>query len=169
MAGYRGATPLGALYHGDVKLGAGWTYRGGQWVQVYAAWSDAGMTKVGEYTLARSGWEAVSGWGPHPSYPDTVVTGDGIEVPAGTYLITAQLTYSSAGGNSGQGVRVTSDGAAVPGLSYMSGYTNETQYTVSDTVDVAASVLRVEGNCDSFTASRRTIVTDSWLTVTRAG
>lgn len=68
----------------------------------------SGMNKSGNYTLPSTNtWHTVPTWAIRSGYPDTIIAGNGIEVPAGAEVtIAGQLTFGYSDSFSGNGMRM---------------------------------------------------------------
>src|SRR5699024_666040 len=128
---------------------------------------DSGITKVGTQQLPLKTWTKVTGWTVRSGYPDTVIESNGIRVPAGTYTISAQVTYSTPFPVYQFGVRVTLDGTPIPALN--PGTTTSATVTTTATVTVGEGLVQVEGYSSDGGATNRVVQASStWLTIERA-
>ena len=77
-----------------------------------APFTPQGIAKSGAQGTSSGSWTKVTGWLAHSTYPATVVTSDGITVPAGpACTITGQVTWG--GSASGNQCRILVDGVVV--------------------------------------------------------
>src|SRR5699024_4334670 len=61
-------------------------------------WSDSGITKTGNQSIPEKTWTLITGWAARSGYPGTVITSNGIQVPAGTYTISGQVQWLKGAG-----------------------------------------------------------------------
>lgn len=150
-----GSSGIGGVFYGSTPIKE--VYAGSQLV-----WS-AELPAQGFFVTDNSGYyyrwiPAVSTWGslvvppvsdssPRPvalsSYPGTVITGNGIQVPAGTYTITVWARPSSSN-NYQKGVRATLNGAAIPGLQVLQTTSSNGEQKISATVTIGAGTVSIQ-------------------------
>lgn len=160
--------PIGEVYEWNGSdwnvIGDGWEWDGSQWVPVYSSWSDSGITKSGNQSLPKKVWTTVTGWAVRSGYPRTVITNNGIQVPAGTYKITGQLRWLQPYGGQARGVRVVHNGTAVPGLELPS--TNLQTVPVDETVTLTDGLIQIQGYPGIDVLDLNVVAgTDTWLTI----
>lgn len=77
-----------------------------------APFTPQGIAKSGTQSTSSGSWTKVTGWLAHTTYPATVVTSDGITIPAGAACtLTGQVTWG--GSASGNQCRLLVDGVVV--------------------------------------------------------
>lgn len=156
MALQFGPTKIGGMQYNGVTIGE--AMYNGQIVYTSVSWPQGFV--VGARDNAYAWWSSSSQWEsvtsgdasartaqvhPHPSYPETELTGAGISVPAGTYHI--ELASRTRGSETvNRGIRATLNGVTIPGLSTMKSYAGAGHtISISATVTIGGGVVSMDG------------------------
>lgn len=146
---YVGTTEATAVYLGSTKV----------WPLVKYSY---GIDKVSNVSIATNTWTTLTGWSVRSGYPDTVITSDGILLPAGRNVtVFAQNQRSAA--NSGNRVRlwdaVTS---TVLSTGTATGQYPNISYNFTPTADVIVQLQVIATS--SLTGNRSNVAAGTWMT-----
>lgn len=128
-----------------------------------SSFSGMGIDKVGAQTLALSTWETVTGWTARSGYPYTVISGNGILVPAGTVVNIAAHTYRGSA-HAGNQTRILANGTVI---ATGSGGAREAPVSLTGYSNVADAVITLQAIATSSLTDRNVIAAgvNTFLTV----
>ena len=154
-----GSTDISKVYVGSTE--ATTVYLGSTKVWPVTKYS-YGINKVGNVSIGTNVWTTLTGWSVRSDYPDTVITSDGLLLPAGINVtVFAQNQRSAA--NAGNKVRlwdaVTS---TVLSTGTSSGQYPNISYNFTPTADVIVQLQVIATS--SLTGNRSNIAAGTFMT-----
>lgn len=108
-------------------------------------------------TIPENAWTRILGWVAASGYTQTVITGDGLALPAGSYDIDLRFGSTYTGLTFTRGVRIVNSVGTVIASATNAGH----PVTLTGTYAIPAGPIYVEGLLNTATLSRRDIQTGS--------
>lgn len=133
---YIGSTPVSNLYLGSEV--------------VWSSFQPMGMNKNGGQSISSGSWNLLTNWVARSGYPDTIITSNGLEIPAGaTVTLTGQTQHGTS--SSGNACRIVAGGTVL--ATSVSSNTSTPSVSVSYTPTVT-TVVQLEVFANGLTATR---------------
>jgi hypothetical protein len=146
MAVYLNTTQISSAYIGTTAVAN--IYLGT--TPIWSSFLPMGINKSGSQSIASGTWTLVTGWVARSGYPDTVITSNGLEIPAGaTVTLTGQTQHGT--NSTGNACRIIADGTVLA----TSVSSNTSTPTVSVTyTPTATSLVQLQVFANGLTATR---------------
>ncbi|WP_167328773.1 hypothetical protein [Rhodococcoides fascians] len=117
---------------------------------VWSSFQPMGMNKSGGQSIASGSWTLVTNWVARSGYPDTVITSNGLEIPAGaTVTLTGQTQHGTS--STGNACRIIADGTVL--ATSVSSSTSTPSVSVTYTASVT-SLVQLQVFANGLTATR---------------
>lgn len=108
MAIYLDTTQISKAYIGSTAVAN--IYLGT--TPIWSSFMAMGINKSGGQSIASGSWTLVTNWVARSGYPDTVITSNGLEIPAGaTVTLTGQTQHGTS--STGNACRIIADGTVL--------------------------------------------------------
>ena len=151
MSAYLGSAPISKLYLGNTsisKLYLGTTV-------LWQSFPQMGVDKVGSQIISISSWVTITGRTIRSGFPDTVITSDGILIPAGvTVTLACQNTHGGSHADNAARLYNATTSAVIATSTAATTATPAVSASYTPSVD---SVIVVQGFATSTLSSRDTI------------
>ncbi|WP_143547106.1 hypothetical protein [Rhodococcus sp. 05-2255-1e] len=143
---YVGETTASKFYIGSTAVSN--IYVGSE--AVWSSFVAMGINKNGGQSISSGTWTLVTNWVARSGYPDTVITSNGLEIPAGaTVTLTGQTQHG--GSSTGNACRIIADGTVLATSVSSSTSTPSVSVTYTPTV---TSLVQLQVFANGLTATR---------------